>query len=264
MPQTDVPQIEVAAGVVYNDEGAFLLSSRPQGKPYAGYWEFAGGKLEAGEDGLAALRREFAEELGMVIRRATPWLARVHVYEHAVVRLRFWRVAAGDWQGGPRAREGQEFIWCQANALPDVAMLPANAPILKALTVPTVFSGSLKRGLASPCGYRVAPLSSAGERHDAVLSDLRRLQSLGRLPEAESVWIRIEDVDEVSAAADADVLVLAVHGEERAQAALALLADGVGVPLLIAADTALCRRFAPLWLAAGAQAVLADDEVRAV
>ena len=78
-------KISVVAGVLENSEGAFLLSSRPEGKPYAGYWEFAGGKVEAGETAFAALQREFAEELGVEILRATPWLRRTHVYEHAAV-----------------------------------------------------------------------------------------------------------------------------------------------------------------------------------
>ena len=73
-----------------NQAGDYLLSSRPEGKPYAGYWEFAGGKVEANESEFAALQREFAEELGITIHRAKPWLTKVHVYEHAHVHLRFF------------------------------------------------------------------------------------------------------------------------------------------------------------------------------
>ena len=83
----DIPEIHVAAGIVENEAGEFLLSSRPEGKPYAGYWEFAGGKIEAGETPLQALKREFAEELGIEILSARPWLAKIHRYEHALVNL---------------------------------------------------------------------------------------------------------------------------------------------------------------------------------
>ena len=58
---------EVAVGILLRDDGAMLLSTRPPGKPYAGYWEFPGGKLEAGETVEQALRRELIEELGVTI-----------------------------------------------------------------------------------------------------------------------------------------------------------------------------------------------------
>ncbi|HEX3172180.1 MAG TPA: NUDIX domain-containing protein, partial [Burkholderiales bacterium] len=57
-------RIEVVAAVIYNERGEFLLAQRPPGKPYAGYWEFPGGKVEPGEAAAAALKRELHEELG--------------------------------------------------------------------------------------------------------------------------------------------------------------------------------------------------------
>ena len=49
---------EVAVGILFREDGAMLLSTRPPGKPYAGYWEFPGGSLEQGETVVQALRRE--------------------------------------------------------------------------------------------------------------------------------------------------------------------------------------------------------------
>ena len=54
--------VDVAVGVLIDPDGCFLLTSRPAGKVYAGYWEFPGGKLEAGESVESALRRERSEE----------------------------------------------------------------------------------------------------------------------------------------------------------------------------------------------------------
>lgn len=261
MEQAVLPKIRVVAAIVYNEKGEFLLSSRPEGKPYAGYWEFAGGKVEAGETELAALQREFMEELGISIRQARPWLTRVHVYEHAEVHLRFWRVAAADWFGEPLAREGQQFLWQHGRSVPDLPMLPANAPIFKALTVPTDFSGSLNSGLMAKNGYFVAPYRLAEPHHRAVLISCGELQRLGRLPDADSVWVEIERMEDLPSAADADVLVFRVGHEAQAEQALAVLADGVGVPLIVAADAALCGRFAEAWLWAGAHMVLTDHEV---
>jgi 8-oxo-dGTP diphosphatase len=126
---------EVAAAVIERP-GEFLLAQRPAGKPYPGYWEFPGGKIEPGEDPRAALVRELAEELGIEVREATPWITRVYAYTHATVRLHFWRVTR--WDGEPRPLEDQDIRW-QRVAAPDVApMLPANAPVLAALALPAV------------------------------------------------------------------------------------------------------------------------------
>lgn len=128
------PWIEVAAAVVERDDGAFLLAQRPQGKVYAGWWEFPGGKCEPGEAPMAALARELHEELGIVVRQAVPWITRTHVYEHGRVRLHFFRVLR--WDGEPQSRESQAFAW-QRLPHPSVSpVLPANGPILKALSLP--------------------------------------------------------------------------------------------------------------------------------
>ena len=126
---------EVAAAVIERP-GEFLLAQRPAGKPYPGYWEFPGGKIEPGEDARAALVRELREELGIEVREATPWITRVYTYTHATVRLHFFRVTA--WDGEPQPLEDQSIAWQRVGA-PDVSpMLPANAPVLAALALPSV------------------------------------------------------------------------------------------------------------------------------
>jgi len=126
---------EVAAAVIERP-GEFLLSQRPAGKPYPGYWEFPGGKIEPGEDARSALVRELREELGIETREATPWITRVYAYTHATVRLHFFRVTR--WDGEPRPLEDQAIRWQRAES-PDVSpMLPANAPVLAALALPAV------------------------------------------------------------------------------------------------------------------------------
>ena len=137
---------DVAAAVIERP-GEFLLAQRPAGKPYPGYWEFPGGKIEAGEDPRAALVRELREELGIEVRHATPWITRIYAYTHATVRLHFFRVSA--WEGEPQPLEDQAIKW-QAVGAPDVApMLPANAPVLAALELPAVMvvSDALRMGI---------------------------------------------------------------------------------------------------------------------
>jgi len=127
---------EVAAAVIERPDGTFLLACRPEGKPYPGYWEFPGGKIEPDEDPRSALVRELKEELGIDVREATPWITRIYAYTHATVRLHFFRVTA--WDGEPQPLEDQAIAWQRIEA-PDVTpMLPANAPVLAALALPVV------------------------------------------------------------------------------------------------------------------------------
>ncbi len=130
--------VEVAAAVITRPDGSFLLARRPEGKPYAGYWEFPGGKVKPDESLPHALRRELLEELGIYVEQAYPWITRTFTYPHAAVRLHFYRVM--EWHGEPYARENQELSWQFANNVAVEPMLPANAPVLRALDLPPVYA----------------------------------------------------------------------------------------------------------------------------
>jgi 8-oxo-dGTP diphosphatase len=122
------PVVDVAVGVVLRDDGSVLIGQRLAGKPYAGWWEFPGGKLEAGESVATALARELHEELGLEGVESTPWVVRGHAYPHATVRLFFRRVRR--WRGEPQSREGQALAWRPAGAIGVAPLLPAAiAPI---------------------------------------------------------------------------------------------------------------------------------------
>ncbi|MDR2507205.1 MAG: Nudix family hydrolase [Candidatus Accumulibacter sp.] len=133
--------LDVAAGILLRngDDGPeFLLARRPEGRVFAGYWEFPGGKLESGETHRQALARELREELGITVTRAWPWLYREFVYPHAAVRLKFFRVTG--WHGEIHPIEHSGFAWKGFSAPLDVApILPANGPVLRALALPPVY-----------------------------------------------------------------------------------------------------------------------------
>lgn len=130
-------RIEVAAAVIHDAEGRFLLAQRPPGKAFAGYWEFPGGKVETGESADDAMRRELHEELGIEVDTVCPWITRDFVYPHASVRLRFFRIY--HWRGELHGREGQRFAWQTAQGLNVAPVLPANGPVLRALALPAVY-----------------------------------------------------------------------------------------------------------------------------
>lgn len=252
------PLLQVVAGIVYNDRGEVLLSSRPAGKAYAGYWEFAGGKVEAGESELAALRREFAEELGIQIHSAVPWLTKTHSYEHAHVRLCFFRVPADGWRGELQAREGQQWRWQQPGRYDVSPMLPANAALLAALALPTQFSGSLHEGLHAADGFCVLPLHTTnpppGSRLLADLADLA-----ADTPGDVRRWPLVHSADDIAAAAaaQAEAAVWPVDNATAAEQACDALAEGVPLPLvLLSANADIAARYAERWLAAGAHAVV--------
>lgn len=119
--------VEVAVGVLVRADGAFLLTSRPAGKAYAGYWEFPGGKLEAGETVEEALRRELQEEIGITIGAAVPWKVELVDYPHALVRLNFCKVF--EWSGDLQMREAQTFSWEQLPVQVQ-PVLPGTVPVL--------------------------------------------------------------------------------------------------------------------------------------
>jgi 8-oxo-dGTP diphosphatase len=119
--------VDVAVGILMKPNGDVLLGQRPAGKPYAGYWEFPGGKVDPGETILDALKREFMEELGIEVLAADEWCGVEHVYEHAHVRLHFF--ISRHWRGEPQSLEGQAFAW--QGVVSVEPLLPATIPLLQ-------------------------------------------------------------------------------------------------------------------------------------
>jgi len=131
------PVVEVAVGVLIDAAGAILLGQRPIGKPYAGYWEFPGGKIEPGETLFTALSRELQEEIDVRINDAEEFMVLEHDYPHAYVRLHICFVKS--WQGQPRGLENQALGWLSIKDIDYLGIagfdpiLPATLPILKKL-----------------------------------------------------------------------------------------------------------------------------------
>lgn len=131
--------VDVAVGILIRPNGEFLLTTRPPGKVYEGYWEFPGGKLEAGETVELALRRELQEEIGITIAAVYPWKVELVDYPHALVRLNFCKVLA--WEGELQMHEGQTFAW-QSLPVHVKPVLPGTTPVLEWLAAEHRFSGA--------------------------------------------------------------------------------------------------------------------------
>jgi 8-oxo-dGTP diphosphatase len=127
------PVTEVAAGILLDSQQRFLMGQRPVGKPYAGYWEFPGGKVEVGETLFQTLQRELQEELGITIHSSIDLMTIEHDYPHAYVRIHVSVIR--DWTGEPTGCENQALSWQDLNRdqLTVDPLLPAALPMIQQL-----------------------------------------------------------------------------------------------------------------------------------
>ena len=197
--------VEVSAAVLLRPDGSFLLAQRPAGKIWAGYWEFPGGKIEAGETPRHALVRELQEELGITVQNAYPWLTRVFVYPHATVRLHFFRVT--EWTGELHPHEGQQFSWQHPTKVAVDPILSANTPILRALELPPL--------------YAISNVAELGEK-----------EFLARLQAKLRAGLRLIQLREKELAGD-ELQALARHAVEMAHAC--------GAKVLLNGDVAMAQ-----------------------
>ncbi len=148
-------------------DGFVLLADRPAGKPFAGYWEFPGGKIESGEPVAEALARELHEELGIDIASSTPWVTFEFDYPHAYVELQFRLVR--QWKGEPHAREGQRLRFVDpAGELPQ-PLLPAAMPPLRWLLLPRTAIAVTAPEVTSPTTCHSAPWAAASATPQLVI-----------------------------------------------------------------------------------------------
>jgi mutator protein MutT len=207
------PVIHVVAGAVMDAEGRVLIAQRPAGKHMAGGWEFPGGKLEPGEERLAGLARELREELGISIIDIPRPLIRVrHAYPSREVLLDIWVVKR--YSGEARGLDGQALRWCTQDELATVELLPADAPIVRALRLPERL-----RQMASRY-YCVGDLSSLGR--SAAVADV------GNAVRLRGVFCASDEEGFVAAGAGADFLVMRDVVEDEVLRALCRM---VSVPV---------------------------------
>ncbi|MFI4937634.1 MAG: 8-oxo-dGTP diphosphatase MutT [Candidatus Berkiellales bacterium] len=125
-------RVQVAVGVIYNQNGQILVAKRQFHQHQGECWEFPGGKIEAGESVAAALKRELLEEVGIKIIAHEPWLEVEHDYEDKAVCLQVHKITA--FSGEAQGREGQEIKWLALAQIQKLTVPCANETIIKALS----------------------------------------------------------------------------------------------------------------------------------
>lgn len=140
---TSAPPLIVVAAALVDARGRVLVQRRPAGRAMAGLWEFPGGKLEGGETPEAALARELGEELGVAVE---PAAAEPLAFASAALgerRLLLLLYLVERWSGEPRALDADALLWAEPAALRDLAMPPADLPLI----------APLERRLTGECGF---------------------------------------------------------------------------------------------------------------
>ncbi len=126
--------IEVGAAVIYRN-GEILITSRPDGREFAGAWEFPGGKIERGESMARCLERELLEELNLEIRVFDQMYQTLYEYPERFVRLYFIRCQMRHADAVPQPQEGQQWRWIAQNRLNEAGLLPADREFADFLTI---------------------------------------------------------------------------------------------------------------------------------
>ena len=201
--------VDVAVGVLLRPDGTVLLGNRPADKPWPGWWELPGGKIEPGESVMQALTRELHEELGIHVHTATSWVTYVHAYPTTTVRLAFCRVTG--WDGEPRGLEGQLLRWVPLSEALDVPkLLPATYPPLRWLNLPPVYAIS---SAGSPEGLDAFKQRLTNGLKEGVRLLQWREPDWPDGPDSPSLKQAFTDVLDLCHAAGARVLVNSAHPE---------------------------------------------------
>src|SRR5262245_60995376 len=108
-----------------------LIAERPQGKPYSGYWEFPGGKIEPHESGYDTLIRELHEELGVTVNAANFLFHHEYAYPDKIVHLQIWEIT--DFAGEPHGREEQAISWVNLSEMKNYRLLEGNWALVERL-----------------------------------------------------------------------------------------------------------------------------------
>lgn len=129
--------IQVAAAVIER-RGRYLIARRRADAHLSGYWEFPGGKREAGETFEACVRREVLEELGVEITVLRPLIVTRHEYPEKIVELHFFMCSLS--HGDPQALDCLDVRWVKGEELAEYSFPPADVPVIAQLTKSNGFS----------------------------------------------------------------------------------------------------------------------------
>jgi len=125
----------IVLGIIRNEKYQILVAKRPDDKPFAGLWEFPGGKIEMNETAEDALKRELFEEVGIEVKHAKPLFQHTHHYADKELQFHIWEVVAFDNE--PHGKEGQIINWADKTKLSELEFPPANSEFIARIQATT-------------------------------------------------------------------------------------------------------------------------------
>lgn len=121
----------VAAALIWDEQGRFMICQRPPHKARGLLWEFVGGKTEPGESPREALIRECKEELDVTVEPLDVFMELEHVYPDLTVELVLFNAVITD--GEVKMLEHNDIRWIKVREIDDYEFCPADVNILKKL-----------------------------------------------------------------------------------------------------------------------------------
>jgi 8-oxo-dGTP diphosphatase len=133
-----VNTVRAVAAVIQRQDGFLLMTQRPPGREWSGWWEFPGGKIELNESPFEALQRELQEEINISANDASLWFERSYIYPDKKVYIYFFKVT--DWTGEITSCENQLLDWQNPSYLTVSPILPSNLFVLKSILLSPVYA----------------------------------------------------------------------------------------------------------------------------
>ena len=134
MPIIDHKNLKIVVSIaLINNENEILLSKRPETKHLSGFWEFPGGKVEAGETPEKALIREVKEELNIDINNKCIAPLSFSEFDYNNFQLLLLLYICRRWDGAPMSMENNKLEWVKPNMLRDYKMPPADDALIYCL-----------------------------------------------------------------------------------------------------------------------------------
>ena len=127
--------VDVAAALIWDADGRFMICQRPAHKARGLLWEFVGGKAEAGETLEAALIRECREELDITVSPRSVFTQLIHAYPDITIRLTLFNAVISE--GVPKLLEHNDLKWIFPSQIPQYDFCPADKDILEKLMTGT-------------------------------------------------------------------------------------------------------------------------------
>jgi A/G-specific adenine glycosylase len=136
------PHYEVTAGIIWREDGRFLIAQRPFEGLLGGLWEFPGGKQEDGESLPETLKREIAEELAIEIEVGEKLAVVKHAFTHFRITLHAFH--ARHVSGQPQNIGVAGHAWVDTADLEQYAFAKTDRQIIKALRLVLLSGNDVK------------------------------------------------------------------------------------------------------------------------